>query len=143
MDICALKTAIVDCCNSEDFTLEKIEVLLLKFKTVKSSNSFLSVCDLAARSCGVSVERLLSKSRKHNIALSRRIVFSYYHSKGLILRDIGDLFKKNHVTIMHGIRVLQTDIECNHEPTIEAVKKFSKLIKEYENYTIKTDGFNS
>ena len=111
MSICALKTAIVDCCNSDDFTLEKIEVLILKFNTAKSSNSFLSICGLAAKSCGVSVENLLSKSRKYNSTLSRRIVFTYYRSKGLILRDISALFKKNHATVLHGIIALQTDIE--------------------------------
>lgn len=143
MDICALKTAIVDCCNSDGFAPEKIQEILNEYRLDKYKTDFIVLCSFAAMSCGVTVTKMLSKCRFVKPVLARRLVFTYYKSKGDTYQEIGGRFSQDRITIMHGINVMKNDLEHNHAITILAVEKFNKLIQKHENNTIKTNGFNS
>lgn len=143
MDICALKTAIVDCCISEDFTPEKIEVLIIEFRANFKDEKHLKICSLAAKAVNTPLWFMLSKTRKVEPVIARRLVFVYYKSKGLTLEACGKKFGQDHATAKHGISAITNDIITGHDLTVGSAITFSKLIKEYENYTIKANGFNS
>ncbi len=76
---------------------------------------------------------MLEKNRRLEPVRARRLVFIYYKAKDNTFAEIGQKFGQDYVTIMHGVKVMNSDIENNHPATLKAVKKFNKLIEEYES----------
>lgn len=72
------------------------------------------VCDEVCRHFNVTMEILGRKSREQSIAMPRQIVF--YLSRefsDITLQSIGNAFRKNHGTVMHGCRKVRNRIQTD------------------------------
>lgn len=52
---------------------------------------------------GISIKELESKSRKQEIVRARRIAMKRYREAGFTLKKIGNIFNRNHSTVIHSI----------------------------------------
>lgn len=51
--------------------------------------------------------KLNSKSRKRDLVTIRHVFFCVLHKKGTTLEQIGEIFNKDHSTVVHGIKKSQ------------------------------------
>ena len=62
---------------------------------------------------GVTREQIISHKRTRNLVLSRHICFFVLrHRFNLTLNEIGQLFRRDHTTIMHGLKNVNDGIFC-------------------------------
>jgi chromosomal replication initiator protein len=62
---------------------------------------------------GISIADLESKSRLTEIVIRRQVYWYYLKQHGLSYTEIGRMFKKEHATVMYGVKKIIDLIEIN------------------------------
>ena len=62
------------------------------------------IVDDVAEATGVSASAILGESRVRRITRARQIVRIVAHRQGLSLTEIGQFLRRDHTSVMHGIR---------------------------------------
>lgn len=74
-------------------------------KTINDRRLVTRIQQTVAEAHGISVEDLVSKSRKQELVYSRFIAFYFCRNlTNLCLADIGKAFNRDHATVLHGVR---------------------------------------
>lgn len=128
MKLTELKHAIIGVCESDGFSVGKVEKLIEKHRIYKADHNFVSVCKFAALSCGISVSELFVKDRRVEPVLARRLIFEYYRKKRFTHEKIGLLFDLNHATVIHGLNIIKVDLQNKHPLTVRASIIFNNKI---------------
>lgn len=128
MNIKQLKAAIIEECQSDNFSIQKVHGLIEKNSLWESNEAFPYVLHLACVSCETTKKDVVSSSRSLFPVLARRLVCAYFREKGYPLSKIGGLFGIHHSTVIHGLEILKRDIEYEHPLTINSVNKFNDLV---------------
>ncbi len=88
------------------------------------------IAKTVAEHYNITVEDIVSSSRLSYITKPRHIVMylSTTLIKDITLESIGKFLKRNHSTVIHGIKSIRTDIENNDETTVSALDTIQKKI---------------
>jgi chromosomal replication initiator protein len=92
------------------------------------------ILQIVANECDVTVEDILSKSRKQNIVDARYICFAAFKLRcGLSLQDIGKIVaNRDHTTVIHGLRSFHDryTVEQHYKNTVDRV--FEQIQIDYD-----------
>ena len=72
---------------------------------------------------------LLKQDRKAMKIYQRAYLYHYLYSKGMTLQEIGRLFKRNHATVMNGLKVYRHMMDTNNKGFEFAVIKIANELK--------------
>ena len=78
---------------------------------------------------GVSREKFLN-SREFPLPQYRAIIYKRLHERGLSTIRIGQLFGKNHATVLHGIKYLDDLLEVSDKEIVELTIRFEEQMKQ-------------
>jgi len=80
---------------------------------------------------GVPKKIIMGDTRYRKVIIARHLYFyvaNKYKPLELSLERIGSLInQKDHTSVIHGMKKIETDIETNYEPTIMLLEKFNKI----------------
>lgn len=124
MEIKELKTAIIGACYSDDFTTEQIEILISIYRVSQLDEGLDFVIQSACIACGVSRDKVQSKSRKQDAVMVRNLICYYYSEKGINDEDISTIINRDRTTVLHSIKTFKNDLKQNFKPVTEAYNKF-------------------
>lgn len=88
----------------------------------------MEVAFVAARVCGTSIKKMKSKSRERNVVRARALCCNELKNKGYRVKEIGKIFNRNYTTVCASIKALKKDIDGKYKPTINALKRFNKVL---------------
>ena len=72
---------------------------------------------------------LIKQDRKANKIYQRSYLYHYLYSKGMTLQEIGKLFKRNHATVLNGLKVYKQMMETNNKGFEFAVIELANELK--------------
>ena len=72
---------------------------------------------------------LMKQDRKAMKVYQRAYLYHYLYSKGMTLQEIGRLFKRNHATVMNGLKVYRHMMDTNNKGFEFAVIKIANELK--------------
>ena len=119
----------------------KIQNELLKYvHALNSSNFDLShveehgfnnrYIDVACFTFGIKKDDILGKSRMQSLVWSRYILYNYVKTNsGLVYEKIGEIFKKDHSSIIHGVKMHKEFLEYNDFDYCQMNDEFNKQIQ--------------
>ena len=90
-----------------------------------TKEQFSKIVKVIAESFGVSVEELLSTKKTNRIAMARHTLYRNITFMGYNLSETGDLLKRDHATVRHGIQVYK-----NVRETDEMFKLKTDIIRQ-------------
>jgi len=80
----------------------------IKIDAIKTDNIIKDVCD----TYGIELVDLMSKSRLRILVEPRQVLFYILHKKlNLPCQKVGQMFGKNHATVLHGANVIKNYME--------------------------------
>ena len=85
-------------------------------------STIIDLTDYAAN-LGLTVEELTGKYRKQLLCAARQAYWLHLHSQGYGYSEIGRMFNRNHVTVMHGIRRVKCLVETGDGCAIKCYNK--------------------
>jgi chromosomal replication initiation ATPase DnaA len=91
--------------------LKKLDqkISIEKNKVMKLQNLMINVIiDEVCNVYNVSFDKLIQKDRHSNYVLPRQIIMYKLRDIGLSLTKIGSILHRDHTTIMHGIKVIES-----------------------------------
>lgn len=80
------------------------EAELVQIKAILRRESVRCVVDAISKQTGVPSVRIVSVSRNKEVVAARQWAFFELQAAGFSLTQMGRMFKKDHTTILHGIR---------------------------------------
>jgi chromosomal replication initiation ATPase DnaA len=92
--------------------------------------------------CNVSVELMKSKTRKREVAVPRQIAFYFLCKRfnkfeNVALHRIGKMLNRDHATVIHSKRAIETAIEAKDELVHSLFDKCQKqLVLQNENFLL-------
>ena len=76
---------------------------------IPTNEEFIIEC--AAEAWNTTPEVMLTDSKVRHVSTARCFVFKQLRASGYTYQHIGDIFKRNHSTIVHGVKKIQDWIE--------------------------------
>jgi len=87
------------------------------------------ILEETARYYGLTVQDLVSKSRSRPLTTARHVaMYLVRETTGMSLPKLGDLFDRDHTTVMHGISKIDRNMR-NREPVYRQVQDLSRIIR--------------
>jgi chromosomal replication initiator protein len=87
------------------------------------------ILDETARYFGLTVHDLVSKSRSRPLTTARHVaMYLVRETTGMSLPKLGELFERDHTTVMHGIAKIDRNMR-NREPVYRQVQDLSRIIR--------------
>jgi hypothetical protein len=92
------------------------------------------IVELVAEWYGITPKQVYSKSRKAPLVAARQIAMKIMkESLEMHLTQIGKVFKKDHTTVIHGIKTINNAFDTNHKPIINCYSWVSnKVMQEFD-----------
>ena len=112
-----------------DYDPEDITDLVIKYLEIQNEISLNRVVRSAAQAWGIEDHNLLyEKNQKRVLVRARYFVFYHYdQNSNRTLESIGNIFGKDHATVLHARTVIENELELVKE-TREAFTKFRELL---------------
>lgn len=79
---------------------------------------------------GITKEKLTARSRKYDRALARAVAYEYLRKCGYSTPAIGEVFCRDHATILHALKALQEWLESGDKKIRELHRLFNESMKE-------------
>jgi chromosomal replication initiator protein len=87
------------------------------------------ILEETARYYGLTVHDLVSKSRSRPLTSARHVaMYLVRETTGMSLPKLGELFDRDHTTVMHGISKIDRNMR-NREPVYRQVQDLSRIIR--------------
>jgi chromosomal replication initiator protein len=111
---------------SQELAEQALEDLLPQAETEIPAQLIL---EETARYFGLTVDDLVSKSRSRPLTTARHVaMYLVRETTGMSLPKLGELFERDHTTVMHGIAKIDTNMR-NREPVYRQVQDLSRIIR--------------
>lgn len=99
----------------KELKLKNHELLKLKAQIKELRNNLKSNKDQVIKTAittvckdyNISYEDIMSSSRKRSIVLPRMVLMYKLYQTGFTLVEVGAIFKKDHTTVIHAIRLIE------------------------------------
>jgi chromosomal replication initiation ATPase DnaA len=109
-----------------NYSIEEIQDLIDSY----SAEDYVGYPELiinASKAVGIAPKILVSKSRKREAVIGRSLIYKEMKEQGYTYQSIGRRFLKDHASVIHGIKSLESDLEVGWKPVVDAVDKFKRL----------------
>ena len=80
--------------------------------------------DYICHCTGFSLDELKQSRRNQELVAARYVIFNYFRKRGYSLQNIGDIFGKDHSTVIAGLKRMQKLIEAKDAIMIDAMRNF-------------------
>ena len=80
--------------------------------------------DYICHCTGFSLDELKQNRRNQELVAARYVIFSYFRKRGYSLQNIGDIFDKDHSTVIAGLKRMQKLIDTKDAIMINAMRNF-------------------
>ena len=73
-------------------------------------------------------DRLSAKDRTHELVYRRAFLMHELRSTGMTLKDIGEMFKRDHATVLHSLRTHEWMRSTNDKLYLECIAEYQFLL---------------
>lgn len=73
-------------------------------------------------------DRLYTKNRTHELVYRRAFLMHELRSTGMTLKEIGDMFKRDHATVLHSLRTHEWMTSTNDKLYLECICEYQFLL---------------
>jgi len=73
-------------------------------------------------------DRLSAKDRTHELVYRRAFLMHELRSTGMTLKDIGEMFKRDHATVLHSLRTHEWMTSTNDKLYLECIAEYQFLL---------------
>ena len=73
-------------------------------------------------------DRLSSKDRTHELVYRRAFLMHELRSTGMTLKDIGQMFKRDHATVLHSLRTHEWMTSTNDKLYLECIAEYQFIL---------------
>ena len=80
----------------------------LSTRSVTPRQFTMALIEMIAREHGVTMAELMGVSRRQKYCIARREIWRVLRDQGISLPRIGRMFNRDHTTILHGLRRIET-----------------------------------
>lgn len=118
--------------DAEFIGLDKLLEIFDSLNVNNGSDSFINLIKkYCARYSGTHSSCMNKRTRKGEIVRSRQLTWYILKlNSKMSLTELGDIFKKNHATALHGIRRISGFVDIKYKPIMEALVKIKKQVDE-------------
>ena len=85
-------------------TLDAADMAAIRAAYGEKPQILRQIVEAVADATGVSADAILGESRVRRIARARQIVMFVAHRQGLSLTEIGQFLRRDHTSVLHGVR---------------------------------------